>query len=121
MCNSVLLPYLVGTAIYNRGRVIGWLIGGREKEARPFYPPLNAGDLETFEIMGGFIKATISNYNLYDELEQANLKLESYSTILYQLFQVQKMDSYKGDCLANLLICRQHKEKQYLQWQSDPV
>ena len=79
ICNSVLLPYLVGTAIYNRGRVIGWLIGGREKEARPFYPPLNAGDLETFEIMGGFIKATISNYNLYAELEQANLKLETYN------------------------------------------
>ena len=79
LCERLLLPYLVGTPIKTRAGIEGWLIAGREKEARPFYPPLLPGDLELFDVMGGFIKAAVSNFHLYANLERANQKLDNYN------------------------------------------
>ncbi|MCT4622800.1 MAG: hypothetical protein N4A46_04190, partial [Schleiferiaceae bacterium] len=76
------LPFLVGTPIKNNEDIEGWLIAGREKEARPFYPPLMPGDLELFEVMGGFVKAVDINFRLYDDLEKANQELEEYNKSL---------------------------------------
>jgi len=79
LCQRLLLPFLVGTPIKTRMGIEGWLIAGREKEARPFYPPLLPGDLELFDVMGGFLKAAVSNFNLYSNLEKANQKLDNYN------------------------------------------
>jgi class 3 adenylate cyclase len=84
LCNRLLLPFLVGTRIQNKGKTVGWLIAGREKEALPFYPPLMPENVATFEVMAGFVKATYFNFQLYNNLEKANARLENYNQELEQ-------------------------------------
>ena len=79
ICEALQLPFMVGAPIMHEGVVVGWLIGGREKEALPFYPPLQNSDVETFEILSSFISATTYNYKLYANLEKANFRLANYN------------------------------------------
>ncbi|MBT8218878.1 MAG: hypothetical protein KJP00_03590, partial [Bacteroidia bacterium] len=48
LLHSLELPFAVGIPLYDGKKVRGWMIGGRHKEAQPFYPPLSNGDLFTF-------------------------------------------------------------------------
>ena len=79
LCEELDLPFLVGTPIRHGKDIDGWLIGGREKEALPFYPALNHSDLENFEIIASFIRATTLNMRLYTNLERANERLANYN------------------------------------------
>ncbi len=79
LSRDLLLPFMVGTPILSGDKIEGWVIAGREKEALPFYPPLMPSDLETFEVIGGFMKANVSNYQLLSNLSRANKRLENYN------------------------------------------
>jgi class 3 adenylate cyclase len=57
----------------------GWMLAGREKEAWPFYPPMNTGDRDTLFAIASFMEAALANAKLYDKLEKANQDLEAYN------------------------------------------
>lgn len=88
----LLLPFMVGVPIKIENEMKGWLIAGREKEAYPFYPPLLPGNLETFQLICGFIEATVSNTQLYQKLEKANKNLEEYNKALEKKVQLRTKD-----------------------------
>jgi len=89
LCRNLLIPFMVGTPIVSGDAINGWLIAGREKEALPFYPPLMPGDLEIFEVIGGFIKANVSNHQLLSNLTRANKRLENYNKELADKVEVR--------------------------------
>lgn len=57
---DILLPFIIGAPIKDKKKVLGWLITGRDKEAYPFYLPLNEGDNGTLLVIAGFIQASVS-------------------------------------------------------------
>lgn len=71
--------YFIAVPIRTEGQPTGWMIAGREKEAWPFYPPLNSGDRDTLFAIASFMEAALANARLYDSLEKANQALETYN------------------------------------------
>jgi|GEM_PF-920870 class 3 adenylate cyclase len=71
--------YFIAVPIRTDKVISGWMLAGREKEAWPFYPPLNAGDRDTLFAIASFMEAALANARLYDKLEKANQELESYN------------------------------------------
>lgn len=53
------LPYFVCLPVLAHGAPIGILLSGRLKEARPLLPPLDQGDIDTFEAIAGLISAAV--------------------------------------------------------------
>lgn len=86
------LPYMVGVPLFGKGRITGWLIAGREKEAAPFYPALGQGDMFTFHAIGVFLEAAIANILLYTNVEKANRRLEEYNAELERKVQLRTRD-----------------------------
>ncbi|EAZ82073.1 adenylate/guanylate cyclase domain-containing protein [Algoriphagus machipongonensis] len=76
---KIQIPYFIAVPIRTHGKIVAWIISGREKEAWPFYPTLDEGDLDTMVSISGFLEAGISNANLYYSLEKANEELEAYN------------------------------------------
>jgi signal transduction histidine kinase len=62
--------HFVGVPVIAEARVIAFLISGRLKEVKPFFPPLDRGDLETLQSIAGFLGATLENVRLYQTLDQ---------------------------------------------------
>lgn len=81
---ELMLPFFIAVPIRMRNKIIAWMVTGREKEAWPFYPPLDEGDMDTLVSIAGFLEAGISNASLYASLEQANKELELYNQELEQ-------------------------------------
>lgn len=77
--SKLLIPFFISVPIRMRSEIIAWMITGREKEAWPFYPILDEGDLDTLVSISGFLEAGLSNATLYNSLEKANEELESYN------------------------------------------
>jgi class 3 adenylate cyclase len=77
--NQWKLNFFIAVPIRNDGQVSGWMLAGREKEAWPFYPPLNNGDRETLFAIASFMEAALANARLYFSLEKANKELEAYN------------------------------------------
>ncbi|GAA0877247.1 hypothetical protein GCM10009119_02150 [Algoriphagus jejuensis] len=77
--DSLLLNFFIAIPIRVQGSIESWLISGRDKEAWPFYPPLDEGDMDTLIAIGGFLEAGLANARLYASLEQANRELETYN------------------------------------------
>ncbi len=84
--------FFLGVPIRSHNRIIGWLLSGRDKEAWPFYPPLDKGDVDTFKAIAGFIEAGISNALLYESLEKANAALEASNRELEARVQARTLD-----------------------------
>jgi class 3 adenylate cyclase len=74
-----LIQFFIAVPIRIQGKIEGWMISGRDKEAWPFYPPLDEGDMDTLIAISGFIEAGLANASLYASLEQANRELEAYN------------------------------------------
>lgn len=74
-----LLPFFIAVPIRIQGQIEGWMLSARDKEAWPFYPPLDQGDMDTLVAIGGFIEAGLANESLYSSLEKANKELEAYN------------------------------------------
>ncbi len=77
--NDFMLPFFVAVPIRVQGKIEGWMLTARDKEAWPFYPPLDEGDMDTLVAIGGFIEAGLANASLYASLEKANRELEAYN------------------------------------------
>lgn len=77
--NNFLLQFFVAIPIRIQGQIEGWMLSARDKEAWPFYPPLDQGDMDTLVAIGGFIEAGLANASLYASLEKANKELEAYN------------------------------------------
>jgi class 3 adenylate cyclase len=81
---ELILPFFIAVPIRMRSKVTAWMVTGREKEAWPFYPPLDEGDMDTLVSISGFLEAGLSNSSLYTSLEKANKELEVYNQELEQ-------------------------------------
>jgi serine phosphatase RsbU (regulator of sigma subunit) len=55
------LPYFVCLPVMYDNAPIGLLLSGRLLEARPFYPPLEQGDIDTFQAIVNLISAFVRN------------------------------------------------------------
>ncbi|MFN3997427.1 adenylate/guanylate cyclase domain-containing protein [Algoriphagus sp.] len=77
--NNFLLQFFVAIPIRIQGQIEGWMLSARDREAWPFYPPLDQGDMDTLVAIGGFIEAGLANASLYSSLEKANKELEAYN------------------------------------------
>jgi serine phosphatase RsbU (regulator of sigma subunit)/anti-sigma regulatory factor (Ser/Thr protein kinase) len=58
------LPYFVCVPVEVEDLAVGLLLAGRAKEARPLYPPLDDGDVDTFRAVAGLITANVHNQRL---------------------------------------------------------
>lgn len=76
------IRFFIGVPIHINGALSHYLIAARQKEAQPFYPPFNQGDIETFKSIAGFLSSALTNHSLYNSLEKANETLEEYNESL---------------------------------------
>jgi serine phosphatase RsbU (regulator of sigma subunit)/signal transduction histidine kinase len=78
------LPYFVCLPVMVDHAPIGLLLSGRLKEARPLYPPLDQGDVDTFKAIAGLISASIRNLRLAVFKETDRLKTEFFANISHE-------------------------------------
>ena len=78
------LPYFVCLPVIVEGTLIGLLLSGRLKEARPLYPPLDQGDVDTFQAIAGLISASVQNMRIAVLEEMDRLKTEFFANISHE-------------------------------------
>src|SRR5438128_5642138 len=59
--NEFGIPYFVAVPVHGDQGPIGVILSGRLKEAGPLYPPLDRGDVDTFNAIAALISATVQN------------------------------------------------------------
>ncbi|MBF0381394.1 MAG: SpoIIE family protein phosphatase [Magnetococcales bacterium] len=62
--------FFVCVPVVLHNKIAGILLASRAKEAKPFYPTLNTGDVETVKSIASFLAMTLENSDLYTNLEQ---------------------------------------------------
>ncbi len=78
------LPFFVCLPVKVDDAPIGLLLTGRLKESMPFYPPLDQGDVDTFQAIVGLIAASIRNLRLAVYKEMDRLKSEFFANISHE-------------------------------------
>jgi len=78
------LPYFICLPVMVEKAPIGLLLSGRLREAKPFYPPLDQGDVDTFQAIAGLIASTIRNRRLTVLRETDRLKTEFFANISHE-------------------------------------
>lgn len=78
------LPYFVCVPVIVDNTPIGLFLSGRLMEAQPFYPPLDQGDIDTFQAIAGLISALIRNLRLAVFKEMDRLKTEFFANISHE-------------------------------------
>lgn len=78
------LPYFLISVVHSGPETLGVFISGRSLEARPLYPPLNQGDVDTFASIGSLISATIEGVKVTALKETDRLKTEFFANISHE-------------------------------------
>ena len=78
------LPFFICVPVIVEQRPVGVLLSGRMKEARPLYPPLDRGDLDTFQAIAGLISASVQNMRVAVLTEMDRLKTEFFANISHE-------------------------------------
>ena len=68
------LPYFICLPVMLGNAPLGLLLSGRSVESKPFYPPLDQGDIDTFRAIAGLISALLQNRRVA-ALEEANRQI----------------------------------------------
>lgn len=58
------LPYFVCVPVIGESLPLGLLLSGRLKETKPLYPPLDQGDVDTFQAIAGLISSYVRNLRI---------------------------------------------------------
>jgi len=59
------VPFFVCVPVVYGGRAVAQLLSGRLREAKPFFPPLDDGDVFTFQSIAGFLASALHNASLF--------------------------------------------------------
>lgn len=78
------LPFFICLPVMLEKAPIGLLLSGRMKEARPLYPPLDQGDVDTFQAIAGLISASVQNMRVAVLTEMDRLKTEFFANISHE-------------------------------------
>ena len=78
------LPYFLCLPVMVDNAPIGLLLSGRLKEAKPLFPPLDQGDVDTFRAIAGLISASVRNLRLAVFKEMDRLKTEFFANISHE-------------------------------------
>lgn len=62
---SLGVPFFVCVPVVYGGKAMAQLLSGRMREAKPFFPPLDDGDISTFQSIAGFLASALHNASLY--------------------------------------------------------
>ena len=78
------LPYFVCLPLIVDRVPVGLLLTGRLVEARPFYPPLDQGDVDTLQAIADLVSASVQNRRLAVLEETDRLKTEFFANISHE-------------------------------------
>src|SRR5215813_10749656 len=78
------LPFFICLPVMAEQVPIGLLLSGRMKEARPLYPPLDQGDVDTFQAIAGLISASVQHMRIAVLTEMDRLKTEFFANISHE-------------------------------------
>ena len=78
------LPFFICVPVMVARAPIGLLLSGRMKEARPLYPPLDQGDVDTFQAIAGLVSASVQNMRVAVLTEMDRLKTEFFANISHE-------------------------------------
>jgi adenylate cyclase len=78
------LPFFICVPIVADGVPVGLLLSGRLREGRPFFPPFDQGDVDTFEAIAGLISAFVSHQRAAVLEETNRLKTEFFANVSHE-------------------------------------
>jgi len=78
------LPYFICLGVTVEQRPIGLLLTGRLKEAKPLYPPLDQGDVDTLQAIAGLISASVQNMRVAVLEEMDRLKTQFFANVSHE-------------------------------------
>ena len=78
------LPFFICIPILADEAPVGLLLSGRLREGRPFYPPFDQGDVDTFEAIAGLISAFVRHQRAAVLEETDRLKTEFFANVSHE-------------------------------------
>jgi signal transduction histidine kinase/DNA-binding response OmpR family regulator len=81
---TLALPFFVGVPVVVQGHPIALIISGRQLESKPFYPPLDQGDLDTFVAIAELISASVRNMRVGVLEKLDKMKTEFFANLSHE-------------------------------------
>lgn len=78
------LPYFVCLPVMGKNTPLGLLLSGRLKEAKPLFPPLDQGDVDTFQAITSLISALVRRIRVAVLEEMDRLKTKFFANISHE-------------------------------------